>query len=97
MLCFIKGSGLFSLSLTVHIHSLTHSAMDKFKGLDKRAQAGTSDTALDCTHQNAITQIFPHSGARESISKFSTTGVDGRLVVWTCKSLESSIAGLTIR
>jgi len=73
------------------------SAMDKFKGLDKRAQAGAQDTALDCTHQNAITQIFPHSGARESISKFSTTGVDGRLVLWTCKSLESSIAGLTIR
>ena len=71
--------------------------MDKFKGLDKRAQEGSQGTALDCTHQNAITQIFPHSGPRENISKFSTTGVDGRLVIWNCRSLESSIAGLSIK
>ena len=71
--------------------------MDKFKGLDKRAQEGSQDTALDCTHQNAITQIFPHSGPRENLSKFSTSGVDGRLVIWNCRSLESSIAGLSIR
>ena len=68
--------------------------MAKFKGLDKRAQAGTGDTSITSTHQNAITQIFPHTMGRDNISKFCTTGVDGRLVIWDCKSLESSIAGL---
>ncbi len=68
--------------------------MAKFKGLDKRAQAGTGDTDIVSTHQNAITQIFPHTLSGDGISKFCTTGVDGRLVIWDCKSLESAIAGL---
>ena len=68
--------------------------MDKFKGLDKRAQVGTSETELVSTHQNAITQINVHTGSGDSVSKFSTTGVDGKLVIWDCKSLEASIAGL---
>jgi len=68
--------------------------MDKFKGLDKRAREGTEDTELNSTHQNVITQIALHSGTRESATKFSTIGGDGRLVVWDCKSLEASIAGL---
>lgn len=68
--------------------------MAKFKGLDKRAQEGTRDTSIGSTHQNAITQIFPHTVAGDSVAKFCSTGVDGRLVIWDCKSLESSIAGL---
>ena len=28
--------------------------MEKFKGLDKRATTGSTDTTLDTTHQNAI-------------------------------------------
>ena len=72
--------------------------MDKFKGLDKRATTGGSeDTQLNSTHQNAVTQICVHSGARENVSKFSTIGVDGQLVIWDCKSLEASIAGLKFR
>lgn len=70
------------------------SAMEKFRGLDKRASAGQSDTSLECTHQNAIVQICLYSGSKESATGFSTIGVDGRLVVWSCKSLETSIAGL---
>ena len=70
------------------------SAMAKFKGLDKRAQAGTGDTSISSTHQNAITQIYPYTVTGDGVSKFCTTGVDGRLVIWDCKSLESSIAGL---
>ena len=70
------------------------SAMDKFKGLDKRATAGSTDVELESTHQNAVSDILPHSGPRENVGKFSTIGVDGRLVIWDCKSLEASIAGL---
>ena len=79
----------------VHTHTHTHhSAMDKFKGLDKRAREGSEDVALNSTHQNAITQIALHSGTPDSATKFSTSGGDGRLVIWDCKSLEASIAGL---
>lgn len=73
---------------------LSLSAMAKFKDMDKRAQSGTADTSVQSTHQNAITQIYPMSGPRESLTSFTTTGVDGKLVVWNCKSLESQIAGI---
>lgn len=68
--------------------------MDKFRDMDKRAQSGTADTSVQSTHQNAITQIYPMTGARESLTAFSTTGVDGKLVIWNCKSIESQIAGI---
>jgi actin related protein 2/3 complex subunit 1A/1B len=73
------------------------SAMDKFKGLDKRATAGARDVELDSTHQNAILEILPHTGPRENVSKFASIGVDGQLVIWDCKSLESSIGGLRFK
>ena len=71
--------------------------MDKFKGMDKRANAGGRDVDLDSTHQNAISEILPHTGPRDNVGKFVTIGVDGLLVVWDCKSLESSIAGLCFK
>ena len=52
---------------------------------------------LDSTHQNAISEILLHTGSRENVSKFATVGVDGQLVIWDCKSLESSIAGLRFK
>ena len=72
------------------------SAMAKFQGLDKRAQAGSAKSTISSTHQNAITQIFPLAKKGDTVSKFVTTGVDGRLVIWDIKSLEASIAGLKI-
>ena len=74
-----------------------HSAMAKFKGLDKRAQEGSQDTAVQSTHQNAITQASPFAGSPGRVGKFVTSGVDGRIVIWDCKSLEASIAGLKIQ
>ena len=71
--------------------------MDKFKGLDNRANAGGRDVELDSTHQNAISEILLHTGSRENVSKFATVGVDGQLVIWDCKGLESSIAGLRFK
>ena len=71
--------------------------MEKFKGLDKRATTGAEDTSLQSTHQNAITQISIHTVTGGSASRFSTSGVDGKLVIWDCKSLEASIAGLKFK
>ena len=49
---------------------------------------------LDSTHQNAISDLLPHTGPRENVAKFTSIGVDGQLVIWDCKSLEASISGL---
>ena len=89
----LVGTGRFLIVLLV-VDKL--SAMAKFKGLDKRAQAGTGETSIASTHQNAITQVFPLATSGGSVTKFVTTGVDGRLVIWDVKSLEASIAGLKI-
>jgi len=72
------------------------SAMSKFKQMDTRGQEADTDTVLRTVHQNAISGISAHTGARGAISKFSTVGVDGKLVTWDCKSLEQAISGLKI-
>ena len=68
--------------------------MNKFKQLDTKATTASVDTELESTHQNSITQILGYSGSKDGADAFSTVGVDGRLVIWTCKSLEQAIAGL---
>lgn len=75
-----------------------NSAMNKFRQMDSRGQESDSgSTTLDTVHQNAITEISIHTGDKSNVSKFATSGVDGRLVIWDCKSLESSISGLKIK
>jgi actin related protein 2/3 complex subunit 1A/1B len=74
------------------------SAMARFKNMD--AKATTSDnvveTVLNTVHQNTVTQISLHSGTKSKCIKFATSGVDGQLVSWDVKTLESAIAGLRI-
>nr|CAG4640844.1 EOG090X05RK [Eulimnadia texana] len=73
------------------------SAMKKFQSLDRQARTEANDTSLDTLHQNAITGLCLHSGTKANTSKFSTSGVDGQLVIWDFKTLESSIQGLRIK
>lgn len=56
-------------------------AMNKFKQMDTRGQTST-DTELNTTHQNTITSVRPFDGNGAVTTKFSTTGVDGKLVIW---------------
>jgi len=72
------------------------SAMSKFKEMDTRGRESDNDTQLRTIHQNAISGLGVHTGARTAISKFTTIGVDGKMVIWDVKSLESAIAGLKI-
>ncbi|XP_034944113.1 actin-related protein 2/3 complex subunit 1A-A [Chelonus insularis] len=67
------------------------SAMRKFQSLDRQARTESNDSALDSIHQNTITCV-----RRISSSQFSTSGLDGQLVVWDLKTLENSMAGLKI-
>lgn len=73
------------------------SAMRKFQSLDRNARIETSDTTLDSVHQNAITCTCLHSGTKLSAKTFSTTGLDGQLVIWDVQSLEAAIQGMKIQ
>lgn len=56
------------------------SAMRKFQSLDRQARNETNDNALDSMHQNTINCI-----RRVSDHEFSTSSLDGQLVVWDLK------------
>ncbi|POY74212.1 hypothetical protein BMF94_2650 [Rhodotorula taiwanensis] len=51
-------------------------------------------TELMTVHQNTITSVRPYEGASGSISKVSTTGVDGRLVIWPVGGVAGVSAGV---
>ncbi|XP_033631175.1 actin-related protein 2/3 complex subunit 1A-like [Asterias rubens] len=71
------------------------SAMAKFRQLDKKATT-EQDAARTTVHQNSITQITIHTGVKENITKLTSTGVDGQVVIWNYKTLESAVAGLRV-
>eukprot|EP00118_Oscarella_pearsei_P002041 m.9300 g.9300 ORF g.9300 m.9300 type:complete len:376 (+) comp21255_c0_seq1:95-1222(+) len=73
------------------------SAMDKFKTLDQKATTEAVKTSVNTVHQNSITALTIHSGTKADATKFTSSGVDGRLVVWNIKSLESAISGLKFK
>ncbi|KAJ1562354.1 protein 2 3 complex subunit [Cladochytrium tenue] len=59
-----------------------NSAMNTFKQMDKRAQAASTDTELNSVHQNTITSIRAYETVGGQVRKISSTGVDGKLVIW---------------
>ncbi|XP_072029772.1 actin-related protein 2/3 complex subunit 1A-A-like [Amphiura filiformis] len=71
------------------------SAMAKFQQLDRKATT-EQDTAKTSTHQNSITQLSIHTGAKEAVTKLTSTGADGLMVTWNYKSLESAVAGMKV-
>lgn len=62
------------------------------------ALAGTrvtaSGTELLTIHQNTITSVRAYEGVVGNVSKVSTTGVDGRLVIWDCTSVTGVTGGV---
>ena len=74
----------------------TMSAMQRFRSLDKRGQAGLNAAKSETTHENAITQLSVYEGGADAPSKISSSGLDGKVVVWNIKSLEQSISDLKI-
>ena len=71
-------------------------AMRMFHSLDKQARSESSDTNLDSIHQNAITCVCVYGGTKGGVTKISTSGLDGQLVIWDLHSLEKAIQGLKI-
>ncbi|RMZ82809.1 hypothetical protein DV737_g1880, partial [Chaetothyriales sp. CBS 132003] len=59
------------------------SARDLFRQMDlKGRSAAKDDTQLSTTHQNTINTVRAFAGSPGAVAKFSTSGVDGRVVVW---------------
>jgi len=58
------------------------SALNMFKQMDLRGKV-TDDTKLKTVHQNTISTIRTFESSGPNVTKFSTSGVDGRVVIWT--------------
>jgi len=64
-------------------------AFATFRDADTRGQSGiagstspSADTKVLTTHQNTITNVRPYAYSDGNVTKVSTSGVDGMLVVW---------------
>ncbi|KAK3677558.1 ARP2/3 actin-organizing complex subunit Sop2 [Recurvomyces mirabilis] len=61
------------------------SALNMFRSMDLRGQRGgvQEDTKLKTTHQNSINTLRAYQGGNGGeVGQISTSGVDGRVVVW---------------
>ncbi|KIW51257.1 hypothetical protein PV05_09996 [Exophiala xenobiotica] len=58
------------------------SALHMFRQMDLKGKV-KDDTQLNTTHQNTINTLRVYEGSAAGVRKFSTSGVDGRIVVWT--------------
>ena len=52
-----------------------------FRQMDLKGKS-KDDTQLKTVHQNSISTVRGYSGSSDNIRQISTSGVDGRLVVW---------------
>ncbi|KAF8965218.1 actin-related protein ARPC3 [Flammula alnicola] len=61
-------------------------AFATFRDADSRGQSNSAsasaDTKLLTTHQNTITNVRPYEYSGGNVTKVSTSGVDGMLVIW---------------
>uniref|UniRef100_A0A914ULA8 Arp2/3 complex 41 kDa subunit n=1 Tax=Plectus sambesii TaxID=2011161 RepID=A0A914ULA8_9BILA len=73
------------------------SAFERFKTIDRYAASEAVDVNLKTLHQNTVTQICAHTGSKGSVAKFSTSGIDGLLVLWDLKGLEAKVASIKWR
>jgi len=78
---------------------LNSAAFNTFKNADSRGIASpvggpsSNESELFTVHQNTITSVRAYQGQPGAVTKVSTSGVDGKLVIWST----SSVAGLTTK
>jgi actin related protein 2/3 complex subunit 1A/1B len=73
-------------------------AFATFRDADSRGQSalsgaasGSSDTKLNTIHQNTITSVRSYEIQGGYVSKVSTTGVDGTLVIWDTNEISALV------
>lgn len=81
-------------------------AFATFQAADSRGQSSglqgspTADTKVLTIHQNTITSIRPYETAGDRVTRVSTTGVDGNLVIWNVDAvtpLAGKMGALSVR
>jgi actin related protein 2/3 complex subunit 1A/1B len=73
------------------------SAMKHFQTMDlKSTTVEDNVTELSTVHQNTITQLSVHTGNKAKCTRFTTSGVDGKLCIWDLNSLEGAMRGMSI-
>ncbi|VDN27903.1 unnamed protein product [Gongylonema pulchrum] len=74
-----------------HKSSNINSAMQKFRNIDRNAAGEAVDVRLRTLHQNAITEILPHSGRYDNVQKFSTCAIDGVIALWDLRNAATAV------
>lgn len=78
---------------------LNSSAFNTFRNADSRGHGGgdvSGGTELHTVHQNTITSVRPFEWGQDgSVKRVSTSGVDGKLVIWNAAPV--GVAGVTGR
>ncbi len=77
-------------------------AFATFQSADSRGQssiAASSDTKLLTIHQNTITSVRPYEEQGGVVTKVTTSGADGRLIIWDTNevsALATKLATLSV-
>lgn len=58
------------------------SALNMFRQMDLKGTKTKDDTQLKTVHQNTINTLRGFEGGRGGVTKISSSGVDGRVVIW---------------
>ena len=83
---------------------LNSAAFNTFRNADSRGVSSPvgggggggsqGESELFTVHQNTITSVRPYEGQGGTITKVSTTGVDGKLVIWNAGAVTALTAKL---
>eukprot|EP00246_Nothoceros_aenigmaticus_P011597 TRINITY_DN3219_c0_g1_i1.p2 TRINITY_DN3219_c0_g1~~TRINITY_DN3219_c0_g1_i1.p2 ORF type:complete len:160 (+),score=23.42 TRINITY_DN3219_c0_g1_i1:778-1257(+) len=69
--------------------------LEKFHGRGEGVDSG--DNGLETSHQGCITTIWPlRIPGAKTVTHFSTSGLDGRVIIWDASSLSDSLDRLTL-
>jgi actin related protein 2/3 complex subunit 1A/1B len=97
-----KSSGGASKFGASGVGRLNSAAFNTFRNADSRGQSSavsgpsSTGTELMTVHQNTITNIRPYVMQGGNVTKVSTSGVDGKLVIWDVSNVSGG-AGLAPR
>lgn len=101
-----SAEGKSGLTPVSPVGRLKTGAFATFRDADSRGQTGISssspsaDTKMLTVHQNTITSVRPYEYSANNVTKVSTSGVDGTLVVWDANAVSpliSRVGGLQLR
>ncbi|KAH9005304.1 actin-like protein ARPC3 [Lactarius hatsudake] len=96
-----SGGARGALTGSSPVGRLNSAAFNTFRNADSRGLGSSpgggsqlaTDTEIFTVHQNTITDIRPYEGAPGAVSRVSTSGVDGKLVIWDV----NAVSGMSTR